>query len=640
MSSNSKFRIGCPKCNAALSIPTRKAGQSVVCPACKRPFTAPTIASLEGAKADQAEAEPSDQLSLDDLDPSLFDNVDQLIEDHKTSEAEKVQSAADKPSELEATKSNNAVESAPEAEVQSTDPPDEKPGLTVKDYEDEFSLDEHLDSPALQLGSGSATPGVSEEPALEFPDSVHEAKEPAVAESNAALLSQPEFAEMEEEEDVSEQPLSLDGIGAPKSSDIYAVVCKICDSRIQVTLRDEGKTVDCPECFTELHVHGPSKEERARMEKAREAEYQLAPAEPLPRPIADGHGLEMETRDLLAPPSQDLFGSEDEPPSEPWKEAEAKEETQFNSNSRKKKSAPNSKKSSSSSTEKNGTDPKPEKKNGKTKHKYGSKGYWEAKVSEAEQDNQLPEILAKEEAKAADYLGWAIKSFRSTDLIARSAIGCITLGFAYWMSDIFSHSFGNPSLSYSDQVLGVFFPIILGAGALVISLLLLITTVSLVFQNSIGGVSHKEEWPGFTISEYTTPVLFFVFSFWLAAIPGGLMGLLLALATGLNIWVLVLGSFSAFLFSPPLYMSACFNRSPIQIYAKKVMESFGTQDVGWLHYVPLAFGAWIIFAAGVATVHVPFFLFAFIGASLQILGLLVFSIWIGLFCGRYLTHLR
>ena len=414
-----------------------------------------------------------------------------------------------------------------------------------------------------------------------------------------------------------------------KSSDIYAIVCKVCDSRIQVTLRNEGETIPCPECFTELHVHGPSKADRARMEKAnRDEELALAPAAPRPKQIVDGHGLETETRDLLSPPPKDLFSERANSTEENFSESEISRKP-----SRAKSAEPKP-----ASDEANEA-PKPKAKK-KKKVKYGTKEYWNAKVAEADDGKKAPEILTREKIGAVDYATWIGKSFRSPDLIVRIFIGTIGLGFAYWMGDIVHGAYAEgAAISSSDKILRGIIPILLGGGALMFSLVMLVTTLSMVFQNSASGVSVQDDWPGFSPSEWFAPVAFFVFSLWLACIPGALLGLMLALMTKMSVFVLLAGSFSAFMLAPPLYFCAGFNGSPVQVFSKKVVETFGTENVNWLSYTPLAFGSWIIFAIGVGIVMLPSFLFAFAGAAIQVAGAIIYASVIGLFCGRYIKRL-
>ena len=626
MSSKPKIQIDCPKCEAALSIPVKKVGQSVVCPKCKRSFRVPSFEELsqgesnppkqkqpEQKQSEQKQPEPSEEspeLSLDDLDSSLFDNVDQLIEQHKQSAAQTAKANLDSSSDSR----DDSVE---------TEEVDEKESPGVMDYEEEFSLETHLDSPELQLGSASAVAELTEG---------HSDSEFSTVVDDASKV-QPH--EEEEEENLASLPFEVgdSAFSSSTSAEIYAIMCKVCDSRVQVTVRNKGETIDCPECFTKLYVHGPTKADRERMEKAKqkETEYELAPPAPRPKPVAEGHGLESETRDLLSPPSRDSLNegaaSADENLSETGSSNEPVKGRSTSGNSAPAKESGNSEPVPKSKAKK------------KKKKKYGSKAYWEAKVAEADVGKKVPEILTQKQMGPRDYVKWGIKSLRSPDLIARSLIGIVALGFAYWMSDIFHFSMNNSGLKYHERVTGVAFPILLGGAALLVAVMMLATTLSLVFQNSASGVSFQEEWPGFSLSDWWGPVTFFLFSFWLASIPGAFVGLMLALATDLNVFVLLVGSLSAFLLAPPLYMSACYNGSPFQVFSKEVVKTFSTDNVDWLRFTPLAVGAWLVFAAGVGIVILPWFVFAFLGAAIQVVALGIYASVIGLFCGRYVTRL-
>ena len=595
--------MDCPKCQSSLSIPVSKVGKSIVCSKCKRSFNVPTFEELAGAKNQPIEPEElSSELSLSELDSSLFDNVDQLIEEHQKSTTRKELAAVT--NDLDADIGEPDTEETEQAEAEA------KPGLA--DYEEEFSLDAHLDSPELKLGS----PPKPEPTNVLFPNATDELTE----------------VEEEEEDEENLTNLVLDAdetaFSETKSAEIYAVVCKICDSRIQVTMRNQGETIPCPECFTDLYLHGPSKADRERMEKAKQAEeYELAPAEPPPKPIADGHGLDMETRDLLSPPSKDPLGES----------SKSGEDLGASENA---KQTPRAKTA--------GPDPASEKTNGaakpkakkKKKKKYGSKAYWEAKVAEADVGEKTPKILTQEKIGAVDYMTWVAKSLRSADLIARGLIGIVALGFTYWMGDIVQSAYAEGAgLSSSGKIIRGIIPILLGGGSLLVSLAMLTTSLGMVFQNSANGVSVQEDWPGFSPSDWFGPVAFFFFSLWLACIPGAFIGVLLSLVTGVSAFILLAGSFSAFIFAPPLYMCACFNGSPFNVFSKKVVKTFGTEEINWLTYTPLAFGAWLVFAAGVGIICVPNFLFAFAGAAVQVTGFLIYAAVIGLFCGRYVTRL-
>ena len=627
MSSKPKIQLDCPKCQAGLSIPVKKVGQSVVCPKCKRSFRVPSFEELsqvesppEQKQPEQKQPEPSDEspeLSFDDLDSSLFDNVDQLIEQHKQSAAQTAKAEPNSSSDSQSDPQNESLETEESDE-------EEQPG--VMDYEEEFSLESHLDSPELQLGSASAVAELTEG---------HSDSEFSTVVGDASKVQPHEEVEEEEEENLTSLPFEVgdSAFSSSTSAEIYAIMCKVCDSRVQVTVRNKGETIDCPECFTKLYVHGPTKADRERMEKAKqkETEYELAPPAPRPKPVAEGHGLEAETRDLLSPPSRDSLNegaaSADENLSETGSSNEPVKGRSTSGNSTPAKESGNSEPAPKSKAKK------------KKKKKYGSKAYWEAKVAEADVGKKVPEILTQKQMGPRDYVKWGIKSLRSPDLIARSLIGIVALGFAYWMSDIFHFSMNNSGLKYHERVTGVAFPILLGGAALLVAVMMLATTLSLVFQNSASGVSFQEEWPGFSLSDWWGPVTFFLFSFWLASIPGAFVGLMLALATDLNVFVLLVGSLSAFLLAPPLYMSACYNGSPFQVFSKEVVKTFSTDNVDWLRFTPLAFGAWLVFAAGVGIVILPWFVFAFSGAAIQVVALAVYASVIGLFCGRYVTRL-
>ena len=561
--------------------------------------TQPTIQSTnadEGVETDEAnetdkannEVEPNDEFQLAPIDDSIFDNVDEAIEEHRTSgkPAETINkndsddSDALKVVDPVVDENEIAIQTVPTktTRVEANEPP--APPAKKLETQDEFSLEDHLHIPDLEISEGNQDPF-------------------AVDDS---------------------KPLHIDGISPNvKSSEIYGVKCKICETRLHVTIDQAGETVECPECFSPVEVTPPGQNALALMEKHEEDEYRLAEPEeveaPIP-PIPAGHGLGTETRDLLAPAyevpadevasgSVDLLGSSDAEASAPARSTQAQER-------------------------KREVDPE-----------YGSKTYWEAKVKEVEDVGEpVPEILTKEKITPADYVIWIAKTFASPEVILRTLITIGMLGVMYWMASIFHATTTNEEATNVQKITGIVIPIAIGGITSVLGIIGLFTTCSMVFQNSANGLSSRDDWPGFSFSDWLGPIAFFMFSFWLGMMPGGLFGLLMSIVFEMRLLILIGATFSGFLLAPVFLMSACYNGSAFQIFSKDVFETFGTESVQWLMYVPYVFAAWVCFVIGTLILLLPTIIFATMGAGIQVFAMICFAAFTGLFVARHVMQLQ
>ncbi len=631
MTGESEIKVDCPKCLASLKVPTEKGGTRIVCPECKRSLLVPTAQAAGNAifddLFDSPETNSASQTDTDNppssattveadpilnADDSVFDNIETAIEAHRAAEETTKEKFVDAPTKDSPQPEPDVPigELAPNQGPDSGDPlasltnsnldlEEVEPPVQRLNISDEFSLEDHLKSSDLDL-----TPITNEDP----------------------------FGED------SDKPLNIDGISPNiKVDNIVGVKCKVCDTRIHVNIDQNGETIECPMCYSEVEIvfHGqiqginynmpisPQKQREENSKPKNEAptpshnldklpEFDNSPLTlaPIENDALPGE-LPVEVQDLLKPKiTPDVAG-----PQETTGDAPSDQESESKSHPRKKKK--------------------------KQSAEYGSKDYWESKVTEVEPEKiDLPEIITNETIALKNVTGWISSSFTSPELIYRTLVAIAMLGFTYTMFDIFHYSFNSEDIGKFNKILGTILPCIAGGGSLMVGLLALLTACSMVFQNSLNGVSKTENWPGFSLSDWLGPLTQFLFSFWLACLPGGLIGAFFAFATQQNTWLVAATSLSAFLIAPILYTCVAFNGSAFNVFSYEVFKTFRKDDVSWLYYLPYTLAAWIVFFIGTLILFIPTFIFSIAGATLQVLMLICFAAIAGVHTGRIMHKLQ
>lgn len=617
MTGESEIKVDCPKCLASLKVPTEKGGTRIVCPECKRSLQVPAAQSAGNAIFDDLFDSPSDPPEQGEIktpvsspeveakespvafDESAFDNIEAAIDEHRVAEQMALETQSQESVESEASPpAEDPLASLTGADTELESPEPSVPGLSIPD---EFSLEDHLQTSDLDL-----TPIAGEDPF---------------------------------DED-SDKPLNIDGISPTiKVDNIIGVKCKVCDTRIHVNVDQSGETIECPMCFSKVEVTIPSSiigvnhnspvspnmqladndsgktesDSRQQMEKLPEFDdspLELAPLEP-DNPLPSETATKSE--DLLKPKYVEPVGeSPDQEDDIPVVETETEE-------------------------------PRPNKKR-KTKKKteeYGSKDYWESKVTEVEPDEiDLPEIFTHETLSLKLVVGWIGRAFTSPELIYRTLVAVAMLGFAYTMFDVFHYSYHSEDIGKVYKILGTILPSLVGGCSLIVGLLALFTSCSMVFQISLNGLAKSEDWPGFSFSDWLGPLMLFTFSFWLGCLPGGLLGSFFAITLQQNTWIVVGATLSAFLLAPILYTCVTFNGSAFNVVAKEVFRTFRGDDVSWLYYLPFTLAVWFGFLIGTLIMFIPTFVFSVAGASLQVLAMICFAAISGVHTGRMMHKLQ
>lgn len=631
MTGKAEIKVDCPKCLASLQIPAEKGGARIDCPECGHSLLVPESQTAGNTIFDDLFDAPSDNVVAEPTSPVTetveevgltsetvpttpnFDDVETALEEHQSQE------------QVLAEVDLAPIEQTSEPSLPTIEPNESHRPPAPEDESDPL---ESLDDPSLDLNAVDlfATPkNGGESLSLEKSD----------------LNTAPIGTDDPFEED-PDKPLSIDGISPTiKVDDIYGIKCKICDTRIHVNISQNGESIECPMCYSDVKVEidtseressptdsnlqddtsvtstiNPDKEvevSQRDMEKLPEFDDQpltLAPLEPNePIPVSS---LESD-RDLLKPVAK-------EPKDE---ETEEKEQT------------------STAKLEPAAVAKRRKKKKKEKPPEYGTKQYWEDKVVEVEpEDHDVPEIIKSDFLSSKDVLGWLSKTFTSPELIYRALVAIVMLGFAYMMSDIFHNAYYDEEMPKFTRILSLFLPVIVGGAALLIGLLALFATCSMVFQNSSNGIAKSEDWPGFSFSDWLGPLLLFGFSLWLGSLPGGLFGALFAVGLSENTWVVVGASMSAFILAPIFYLCVTFNGSAFNIFAPEVFKSLRGDDIGWLYYLPYSMAAWVAFLAGTLILFIPTFIFSGLGAAVQVVALICFAAIAGLHTGRVLFQIQ
>ena len=267
MADRSKIEFECPRCLSEVIAASENAGNRVDCPNCDYSLVVPTQS----------------------VDPSLFDDIFDSFEE--TNSAEPAPSTAEQLDvELNlAPTSDSTTEPEPDdstvSQTASPTTPSAPFSIEELEYEDVLPDEHQTDDP------------------IEGLESLIEEKIPLVAADPFAV--DPDAA------------IKIDGIGDIFThDDVYGVKCHVCDTRIHVKPSQAGTEVECPICYVKVHVAAPKKpkvdknkwrqNERPKKSHIRTDDEEFLkknnPPEELDAvEIDESIGFAPETEDLLAP---------------------------------------------------------------------------------------------------------------------------------------------------------------------------------------------------------------------------------------------------------------------------------------------------------------------------------------------------
>lgn len=115
----------------------------------------------------------------------------------------------------------------------------------------------------------------------------------------------------------------------------------------------------------------------------------------------------------------------------------------------------------------------------------------------------------------------------------------------------------------------------------------------LVINSTIVGQKRFDDLGGFAFFEFLSSGVFVGLSFLLTALPGFILGNLIAflIEDGGAIWIWLVsafGSFTALALLPFPLISALANRSPYKIFNQAIVKSFGDKSEYWIEFYPAA----------------------------------------------------
>ena len=655
-------RVACPQCLSMVTVPETMGGQRIVCPQCKRSLLVPSVLAGAGTIFDNLfDAEP-DKSPASTVAKPVTPHVPHTAATSRVSgEDDELMLAA--PDQV--TPTSRTPVSTPTGFTDGVDPFDNVQPADVDFIEgsgtnifDLGNVDMEAKALTVELPDANASiPEMAEIPAtkssseiiqdddfkieLDLPDLLAQNSTPS------RLSSQKEFDPFIEDPD---RPLRIDGISPDRElRDTLGVRCGVCDTLIYVAKSQVGETVKCPECFSPIVANVAAPRTSATnpwAQKLREAsqeadEYKLS--EPVERPaeakhIPEGYGLASNETDLLAP----IYAPN----------VEADEVGVQSGTDRSGRNEGGVRPSSASRPHKNPPFKKmPNDQSGAAEHRSESQktapqststAYWKNKPHAA-----TDPVETENEKLEADPIGltfsdlggftggmsrWMTAMSTDFELIVRILTAAGLMGVGYWIFDgIWGWTTSEePVQSY------VFYAIMLGligVPTFFAGCLMLLITGALMFQRGGERKPRYKVWPGYGWGDWGTPVIFVVFSLWLSSLPGAMLGLLFTIGSENVVFIPIFVGLSVFMLMPPMLVSAYHNQSAIQIVSKKVFRHFTPQDTDWLRYLPASGLALVLFLAGTLLLLVPMFLFSFIGAAIQVIAIVLFGSFTGLYCG-------
>jgi DNA-directed RNA polymerase subunit RPC12/RpoP len=327
--SGAKIKVDCPKCLATLNVPADRGGLRVVCPKCKRSLLVPNAQTAANSVFDDLFESPLDPDPTPSTHEEAASNTNDLFETH-----------TEKPAEP-ATKPATPKPTAPADNSANSDAP---PPLAASSFDDidnalqEFeSSDQTIPSPAkpkppkpktpelppvetineeieLKESKPAPLPEIRLEPKAELQDPLSVSQPTGNADPNLEDLALPEGGLPIAEEFSLDEHLAIPDLDLPdvpsndadpfledpnasinidgltptiKSEDIYGVKCRVCDTRIHVNVDQNGSTIECPMCFSNVIIKLKKKDGKtAPKPRSQEGTMEIAPIEIAPEPDA------------------------------------------------------------------------------------------------------------------------------------------------------------------------------------------------------------------------------------------------------------------------------------------------------------------------------------------------------------------
>jgi len=468
-------------------------------------------------------------------------------------------------------------------------------------------------------------------------------------------------------QDDPDQPLRIEGLESESpSGELASVRCRICDSLVYIQPSQLGTKVKCPECYSEILAEqaAPRRSSSSAFQKMQadsyvltvepaggksepdsEDEYRLT--EPVERPkveVPSHYGLEPEKEDLLAP--RQPVASRPGPRSAGEASANTKPDLS-QQNSEAKQDAPQIERwqepvaaaTKAEVAEKKDAGPTAESK--PAGHTTAGKlpPYWQQRPAQPEPvvddptGTKLEISLEELTTPGQGILSWMTTMVQDTWFWICFGIATLCLGFGYFCFDCVANWLGTAGEKKLGAIVSSILLGIPGVLAFLLGMVLTVVISALLFH--LGGRKQPKlsDWTGYNFNDWAPAVGFVSFAFAIAALPGLLLGILVALLTGSITPMPILTALSVALLAPLLAIGVCRSDSPFGVFDSKVIKLFSFEDVDWLKYLPGSLAAFFLFLVGTLFLLLSGLVWSTIGAALQVAGWVIFGSLTGLYSG-------
>ena len=615
LTSNDLIVFECPKCLGTIKSSRESAGQRIACPDCSASLIVPVLDGASEGFDDLFEGDSNQVLSSSEKDSVAAPDEGSLPFDSEDSSLEILE-----PDDVEGLEFAGSVSTTSEASGDAV--PSESSERSSSAIEEDASSDAFDLEMTLELGQP--------DPRVEL----EEVKDPFVEDVDA--------------------PIKIDGLEMDVDSDqVFGVKCSICDTRIHVSFDQVGVKVSCPICFSEVEVTEPINKPPTNnpwstpSQKPETKTDELTLEAPVDRPQADygiepGYGLAPVDDDLLAPielPDDEIVDLEilEDAPLEMTGTDSSMPIPSLVDDGRFGLQDPEPLDVSPSTPKKQ--DPSPAvAESPKTEPVQKTKapaGRWR---QDDEMGNGSPDPPPNETTAPGPERGiggkhvvaWMTQVFKSPQLLIRTliSIGLFSIGYSFFES--FNTTWGDEEMDSTTRMVSLLFSGFLGTLFWVPSALLFSITFAILFRDSVEEDPKVDQWPGAGFSEWFGSFAFVAFSFWIASLPGLLLGNVLYMMTDKMIFLLLLVPFSVFLILPICLVNALFNESILNIVSTDVMKSIPRQKSKWFEFYKTNLILLAIFTVGTLLLYLPTIIFSFAGAVLQVAGALGLAAALGL----------
>ncbi len=228
---------------------------------------------------------------------------------------------------------------------------------------------------------------------------------------------------------------------------------------------------------------------------------------------------------------------------------------------------------------------------------------------------------------------WLHQVYGDWQLSLRLLIIAVGLAVAYWLLGI-AQSYAADE--HSTAATRSLYSVVCGLPGLILFLLAwgaLFAIGGLLLQAAGNRRPRVEDWSGQTFGNYLQHLVFMLFAFWLAALPGLFLGVALYLLTKSFLGTGLLVAFSAYILSPLMYYGGLSNGSAFWIIPRNLGDLFASTSIDWVRYVPVSLICWGIFLVGSLLLIPGGMLWCLLGSLLHIGSFTAFASQIGLYCG-------